>query len=1135
MKILFDMANVMKRSLFVGKDAEGKGVPDPEKPDKEVWVNSWQYGFENTLTLMRSALNKYGYTPKDVVMVFEGMTPTAVRARKVAGYNKGRSKRPNEVYQELGRLREEIEKFFLELGAASVTQDLVEGDDILAYLARNSEENCFVYSHDGDLVRLAGANKYGAIVTVGNNDDINRNPFGPFPTDLITIYKALVGDANDNIKGAHGFGDAAFLKVAAQYGIEVYYQIEELIRTKEVYKLQEDVADCKPLKKLVDNEQAVYDSYALATLYDDQVNTVQNPLKWKYGMVRDRRQGDDAQFAQWYGRRMLVHAGNRQQALDLIRGIRTPFVALDLETDVNEESEEWLEAKKKRDTDAAKVDVFGSQLVSCGLTLGPNLQHTFYLTHRHAEEEGVTQLSREEFKAFIEEATRGRRVVAHNAQGFELPVLGREFGMDWLEERLADVDCTKILASYVDENGSLGLKPNAKRWLGYDQETYAEATTLAGKMEQDPEDEDVVYSSLPKGGKPVRTYIKVVKAAVYDNSGEEPVLLEPEVTELWEDRQYKMSELTASHIFNYGTDDTIVTAALYNHWQFRVQLEHAWNVYREVEQKPMYLTTHAFLEGVNISLEEMLDQKAEDDEKEKKARETVDAYLIEKGWTGTVCPEFAPPIEASDIKLAFQIVTGRELDTRVRTPAKLARLVEAEGEDLLAKMIDAAVGGDVDGLNRLVASRFSGAPDLNMDSPKQMRNLMYEVMGLPIRVRNKPTPEMRKKGIREGTPKTDELAIKTALHYDAEIAPADVLNAMLEIKTVETRHKLYYTPYLLIKHPRDQKVHASANQCQTVTRRYSFSDPNLQQMPKKKDKGKFRRVLKPHVSKIDPARQTLIVSLDFNGQELRLAADYSQDENMLACYVGDNLKDIHSLTASAIAREKWDVSISYEAFIGYLEGDDPDLKAKAKSFRDLGKTVNFGEQYGAMAGKVSQTMMVSEEDAQLFLDAKKSMFPGVDVWKEKVVAESKERGYATTRLGARRHLAELLQSDDYMVASKAERQGPNFCIQGSGAEMTKLAMGRMWDRKLHKKYDAQFVAPVHDEVVWSVAVCDLIPFIKELHWCMTQPYADMKVPIVSSISFGPSFGEQFEIGEEPTDEAINEGLKHYGLLLEQAA
>jgi len=1104
-RIYFDMANVLKRSLFVGKDTEnGVEVPDPEKPDKMVWVNGWQYGFENVLTLMYSAMQKYGFTPKDLVMVFEGRQPTAVRTKKVKDYSKGRSKRPDKVYIELGRLRTEVEKFFLELGAASVTQDQVEGDDVLAYLAKHTEVPCMVYSHDGDLMRLSGENDKGVKITVGNNDVIDTNPYGPFPFNLITVYKALVGDVGDGIKGAKGFGDAAFLKVMAVFGEEGLLEIENLIQRQELYRLQENVAECSVLKKIVEDDKGVYDSYKLASLYPEAVDTMQQPLQWKYGMVRDRRPDDDTRYARWYGTRTLVHASNFKAEVERAASTRTPFVALDLETSTPEESDEWVEDNKKREGEI-RIDVIGSEIVGMGLTLGDNLQHTWYFTYQHADEEDLEQLTEDQIAEAIERICFKRRVVCHNAQGLELPVIAGHFQERWKDNGwgglLPDVLCSKILASYVDENKSSGLKPSAKAYLDYDQQTYEEATTYEGPV-----------GSLPEGGKQVRLIEEK------DDDGN--------VVSVVERRQYKMHELTASHVFHYGTDDTIVTAALFNHWQFRTQLEGTWKVYLEVEQLPMYLTADAYRKGVPISLEYMRQIEDEDDQAFDAAWATLRQYLVENGWEGTACPTFDGELTPAAVKEAFLIVTGRELQTQVRKIEKLCILIREEGEDQLADLIEARHKGEAaDNLNRLIKLHFKGEPEFNADSPKQMQKLLYEVMGLPIRIRNKPTANMRAAGIREGTPKTDDLAIESALHYDKDACDVEVLKAIQTMKTVQTRRKLFYGPYKHVPHWRTGLVHASFNQCATVTRRYSCSGPNLQQLPKNTDEGRFRRIFVPH------HKGAVIVSLDFNAQEIRVAAELSQDENLLACYVGDSPKDLHAMTASASSASQWGVQVGYEDFVEMLDSPDKEVKAKAKLLRGLAKVVNFAALYQAQAVKLSQTLMISEGAAQDILDARASAFPDLVAWSDKAAEEARSQGYVSTLMGGRRHLRDAFNSDDYMTKNKAERQAGNFQVQGSSAEMTKLAMKRMWERKVPFRFDCVFIGPVHDEVVWSVSLKDLKPFLNDLHWCMVQPYATMRVPIASSISFGPNFGDQIEIGDMPTDESIDRGLEELAEML----
>ena len=122
-------------------------------------------------------------------------------------------------------------------------------------------------------------------------------------------------------------------------------------------------------------------------------------------------------------------------------------------------------------------------------------------------------------------------------------------------------------------------------------------------------------------------------------------------------------------------------------------------------------------------------------------------------------------------------------------------------------------------------------------------------------------------------------------------------------------------------------------------------------------------------------------------------------------------------------------------------------------------------------------------------------------------------------MGVRRHLAEALNSFDGYTRSKAERQAVNFKVQGSAAEMTKLAMARCWRARLLERFDCRFYGPIHDELVWSVHKDQAVEFIRELHSLMTEPYASMSVPIVASISFGPNFGHQVECGDD-VDEAV---------------
>jgi DNA polymerase-1 len=219
----------------------------------------------------------------------------------------------------------------------------------------------------------------------------------------------------------------------------------------------------------------------------------------------------------------------------------------------------------------------------------------------------------------------------------------------------------------------------------------------------------------------------------------------------------------------------------------------------------------------------------------------------------------------------------------------------------------------------------------------------------------------------------------------------------------------------------------------------------------------------------------------------------------------------------------------YEAFIKLVDGDKEQQKLY-KHFRSLGKKVNFTTEYGAAAPKLAATMLVDEDTAQAYIDAREAAFQRAKEWKQEVQDEAKEKGFVTTKLGARRHLAAALNSEDRYISSKADRQAVNFKIQSSSAEMTKLAEGRMWRQGIFVDFDAVCYGPIHDEVVASVAIEDLHAFIPAMHACMIQRYADMQVPIESSISIGPNFYKQIEIGDKPTEAAINFGLEEIAKL-----
>lgn len=1097
-RLIVDVSSLMWSCLLVGKDPEfGREV---EHEGKRVWVNGWQYGFENAINSLTTALGNLDLVPHQVILVHEtGMT----KARRLAisrEYKAQRGSRPQEAYAAFNEAKERVIQALLNVGAQAVTQDACEADDIIAYLCQNLDGHKVIMSNDGDMAALMS----DTVSLYRKAEIVTDNPFGPFSPRWIVVYKALVGDTSDGYSGARGFGEKAFLDLLVWAGEPGLAAIEGMIKRKTLHELEEDIPEFKPLKKVVEGAAGVYTSYELALLRPEWVNTLRQPLIWRAGMVRGRDVVTDERLVKWAQQVRLVIRDNFDKALEFFKAkvAESPIVALDIETSTPEESDEWLAAGGREN----KVDVFGSELTGLSLTFGSNGQYTFYFSVDHIDTANVAS---EQVRQVVELIPQSVPIAIQNF-AFEGPILYAEWGEAMKDNGwhgfLPNVIDTAILSNYVDENLPRGLKQNSKHYLGYEQETYEQVTTIDGVS-------------------------------------------------------HKMNELSGAHVLSYGADDTICTAALFHHFRIRMEIEKTWDVMLEVEQLPAYVTALAYHQGTKFSLERMREIEKDDAATYEKHWAELREFLIKQGWEGTVTPHY-DELTPANIKEAFQIITGGELKTQVRTVSKLAKLIEVEDHEdapLLARFVEE---GSIDQINDWVAKRFNGEPQFDLDSPTKMRKFLYDTLGLPVRIVNATTATERQKkpdlaravtrhkkiwaGSKTEAPltdtekellkakaKTDDTAIDFALALDAEEGSetARVLKCIQVMKKCSTRAKMFYTPYANLRHWKDGKIHGQAGQCGTVTRRFAPSEPNLAQLPKKGEGVKFRECFLPH------RRDAVMVSLDFSGQELRQGAGQSGDPNMMACYVGDNLKDMHSMTAAGAMEKKWgkDEVLALSQRFGETDPytlflklrkchEDPAIAKKADDLRKSAKNVNFGAQYDAQAPKLAETLIIPVDDAEAFLQAKFAMFPRFEEWKDEVKAEAQKLGYVTTPMGGRRHLREALLSEEWGVADKALRQGPNFKIQGASAEQTKLAMARLWKSGILFNLDMVFFAPIHDELVWSVHRDHALESIKAVHHCMTQPYGGLPVPFLASISLGPNFGEQHECGDWIIEENIKKAI-----------
>lgn len=1140
------MSSLVWTNLMVGVDGEnGRKV---EHNGKMLQINSAQWGVDCSINALSACMEALDLVPSDIIFVVESGNSKSLRQQMYKAYKQDREERHPALKENFNLAKEELLATYCGLGATWVTQPHVEGDDVIAYLTHKLKGTRIVYSSDGDLAQLLALPD---VMMWKSGELVVSNPYGDFDPTYIRVMKALVGDGKE-YPGCPQFGPKKWEALLERYKSALPV-LDSWMETRKLTELQEDVADFPPFQLILDNLDIVYTSYQLAKLWPDWVDRLRTPLQWHAGMVK---KATDYRLKKWGQQVRLITAENYDQALDFFKKqTRTPpFFSLDIETSTPEASDEWLTAREAEN----KVDVLGSELTGLGLTFGQNSQFTFYFSVDHRDTANCTS---EQVRQIVALIPSNVHVVVHNA-AFELPILHMEWGQAQMDNGwhgfLPNVVDTAICSSYVDENQSQGLKQNSLLYLGYEQESYQEVTTMTGER-----------GTLPPGGKVIKTVEEfivdeygnhVMVTVVQEDENGSTIEAEVPSVRVIDTVQYKMRELPASHVLAYGADDTICTAALFRFFQARMEMEDTWDVMLEVEQLPAYVGALAFTQGTKFDLQRMLELEREDQAAYAEAWKVVRAALIDAGWEGTVCPVYEG-LTPANIKEIVKIVLGLELKTQVRTIGKLAKLVAAlehDNAEMLAGWIE---GGNLDAINKLVDAAFEGEPVFDVGSPKQMKAFLYDMLKLPVRIVNNTTPKERAENrplamavsrhkkiwagseteppltdeeqeLLKAKAKTDDTAVDFALALDRPGCP--ILQAFQKMKKCSTRQSLFYNTYKNVLHWKDNRVHGQTGQSRTVTRRFAPYDPNLAQLPKKGEGVKFRECFLPH------HKDAVMVSIDFSGQELRQGAGQSMDANMLACYVGDNLKDMHSMTAAGAMEKKWGKSVlaqmierfgepddsEYELFLRLRKCKEDEAVAKmADDLRKNAKNVNFGAQYDAQAPKLAETLIIPVADAQAFLEAKFAMFPRFEEWKEEIKASVSNLGYVTTCMGARRHLREALLSDNKWDVEKALRQGPNFKIQGSSAEQTKLAMARVWRSGVLWEYDVVFFAPIHDELVFSVHRDHAVEVIKIFHDAMVEPYGNLPVPFLGSISLGPNFGKQYEAGDWFIEENIKEILQ----------
>ncbi|MEB3246121.1 MAG: DNA polymerase I [Vampirovibrionales bacterium] len=379
---------------------------------------------------------------------------------------------------------------------------------------------------------------------------------------------------------------------------------------------------------------------------------------------------------------------------------------------------------------------------------------------------------------------------------------------------------------------------------------------------------------------------------------------------------------------------------------------------------------------------------------------------------------------------------------------------------------------------------LAGLP-FNLNSPKQVGEILFERMGI------KPTKKT---------------AGKTGFSTDAQVleqlAPEyPMVGKLLEYRQLFKLKSTYIDALPQLVHPKSGRVHTSLNQTIAATGRLSSSEPNLQNIPVKTEvgqkirhafipsgKGVRGRERTPHQDGLLDANQPyFLISADYSQIELRLLAHFSEDPHLIEAF--QNGQDVHVSTASLVF--------------------DVPLADVTKTMRYQAKTVNFGVIYGQTAHGLSQQLGVPRFEAQAFIDKYFERYPRVRDFIEETKALAHGQGYVETLYGRRRWLKEALESPVRHIREFAERAAFNTPLQGSAADLIKLAMNRLHEKLHETQSPARLLLQVHDELVLEAPQAALDDVTKQVLWAMKLDDAQkpLRVPLIVDVSVGPSWLE----------------------------
>mgnify|MGYP005907448973 FL=1 len=351
--------------------------------------------------------------------------------------------------------------------------------------------------------------------------------------------------------------------------------------------------------------------------------------------------------------------------------------------------------------------------------------------------------------------------------------------------------------------------------------------------------------------------------------------------------------------------------------------------------------------------------------------------------------------------------------------------------------------------------------DFNVSSPAQVGEVLFEHLKIDAKA---------KKTARGQYSTTEEVLEKLRDRHP-------IVGKILEYRKIKKLLSTYVNALPDLINPKTGRIHTTYNQTVTATGRLSSTNPNLQNIPIRNEEG--REIRKAFI----PADGNVFFSADYSQIELRLVANMSEDESMVEAFLAGN--DIHRATAAKIFHEK-------------LEDVTEDQRRKAK-------TANFGMIYGISAFGLSERLKISRAEAKSIIEGYFAMFPGVRKYMDECVEKTKSTGYVTTLFGRRRLLPDI-NSRNAVVRGYAERNAINAPIQGTAADVIKIAMINIYKKFKEEGIRSKMILQVHDELNFDVLPEELEK-VETIVKSEMESAAKFRVPLVADCGKGDNWLE----------------------------